>query len=210
MPAFTANTLSAFSLTKAVEPARESPVVVDPAVASLTAGLVSGEEVAFREFHARYFDRLYCFLLVITRGNEEEAGEALQQTLLRVARYARRFNSEEVFWSWLKAVARSVSRDAGRQRQRYASLLQRFALFARSPAPESHSPEEHTLRDLLAEIMEQLPADERQLLEGKYVSGESVKELAARTGLTEKAIEGRLGRLRQSVRTRLLKRLRTT
>jgi len=48
-------------------------------------------EEAFRIFHERYFARLYQFLLSVRRGNEAEAQEAMQNTLLRVVRYARRF-----------------------------------------------------------------------------------------------------------------------
>ena len=42
-------------------------------VAELTRRLAGHDEEAFREFHARYFDRLYQFLLVVARGQEHEA-----------------------------------------------------------------------------------------------------------------------------------------
>src|ERR1041385_3954857 len=77
----------------------------------LTRSLAAGDELAFEQFHSLYFDRLYRFLLVVTRGQEHDAQEALQQTLLRVIRYARVFRSEEAFWCWLKVVARSAARD---------------------------------------------------------------------------------------------------
>ena len=40
--------------------------------------MAAGDEEAFREFHAHYFDRLYRFLLVVARGQEHEAQEALK------------------------------------------------------------------------------------------------------------------------------------
>ena len=98
------------------------------AIRVLTEGLTKGDEESFRTFHREYFDRLYTLLLVICRGREEEAREALQQTLIRVARYARPFDSEEVFWSWLTTLARCSARNAGRKQQRYTALLRRFAL----------------------------------------------------------------------------------
>ena len=64
-------------------------------VAELTRRLVARDEDAFREFHTLYFDRLYQFLLVVARGQEHEAQEALQETLLRVARSPRVFDNEE-------------------------------------------------------------------------------------------------------------------
>jgi DNA-directed RNA polymerase specialized sigma24 family protein len=45
--------------------------------------------------------------------------------------------------------------------------------------------------------LEELDPQDRLLLEGKYLNGETVKELSAQTGLTDKAVESRLGRLRR-------------
>jgi RNA polymerase sigma-70 factor (ECF subfamily) len=171
----------------------------------LTQGLAAGDEGAFREFHAVYFDRLYQFLLVVARGQEDEAQEALQQTFLRVLRYARVFDSEEIFWSWLKMLARSAARDAGRKRHRYWSLLEKFALFRRTEFQAPQAPHEDSLRAALEESLEELEAADRRLIEGKYLEGATVKELGAQLGLTEKAVESRLARLRQQLRERLLR-----
>jgi hypothetical protein len=69
-------------------------------IQTLTHRLTAGDEEAFREFHGRYFDRLFRHLLGLTRGDEDEAKEALQETLIRVAKYVRRFDDEGVFWCW--------------------------------------------------------------------------------------------------------------
>ena len=175
---------------------------------SLTRRLHAGDEEAFREFHEAYFDRLYQFLLVVTRGGEHEAREALQDTLLRVARYVRVFESEETFWCWLKAVARSAARDGARKRRRYLAVLQNFALaFGKSP-DEPPIKEDGFLHALLEESLEELTPADRRLIESKYFGGSAVRDLAADTGLTEKAVESRLVRLRRGLRERILKRLR--
>jgi len=178
-------------------------------VALLTHRLAAGEEAAFREFHALYFDRLYQFLLVVSRGHEHEAQEALQQTLLRVLRYVRVFESEEVFWSWLKVLARSAARDAGRKQQRYAVVLQQFALRWRDFAADRFCGEDNRLGIVLEESLNELDPDDRRLIEGKYLEATSVKELSALTGLTEKAVESRLLRLRRHLRERVINKLRS-
>lgn len=175
-----------------------------PDVAALTAGIRAGNEEAFREFHQRYFDRLYQFLLVVARGNEAEARDALQETLLRVVRYARKFDNEDAFWNWLKVVARSAARDAGRKQHRYFNLLQKFALHSETHPAHSVPP----LGDLLAESLEELPASERELIQAKYLHGATVKELAAHRGLTEKAVESLLLRVRQRIREFILNKLK--
>jgi len=207
----TTNTLSQLPLTDIDPVPSASVTAADGSITNLTTRLAAGDEAAFREFHDRYFDRLYCFLLVVARGCEDEAHEALQQTLLRVVRYAKVFTSEEVFWSWLKALARSAARDVGRQRQRYAVLLQRFSFFVqRRESEERYAGEESALHTLMEETMAELPQEERRLIEGKYLLGETVRELSARTGLTEKAVEARLGRLRQHLKHCVLEKLRSS
>jgi RNA polymerase sigma factor (sigma-70 family) len=170
--------------------------------------LAAGEEAAFREFHAQYFDRLHQFLLVVARGQEHEAREALQETLVRVARHARAFDDEDAFWCWLKAVARNAARDAGRKRTRYAALLQTFANFVRPATPASPTADDDRLTAVIDECLAELAADDRALLQGKYLAGATVQELSAREGLTPKAVESRLLRLRRDLRARVLAKLR--
>ena len=179
-------------------------------IAQLSRRLAAGEEAAFREFHAAYFDRLYRFLLVLARGQEQDAQEALQQTFLRVVRYARAFESEEAFWDWLKVLARSSACDAGRKQQRYSALLEKFKLWRSAEVSDPSSATENRWRDALEESLAKLTAEERRLLEGKYLEGSTVKDLSAETGATEKAVESRLLRLRRQLRERLLQKLHST
>jgi RNA polymerase sigma factor (sigma-70 family) len=189
--------------------------VVDPTstgdelggIGGLTRRLAAGEESAFKEFHERYFDRLYRFLLVVARGHEDQAREALQMTLLRVARYARAFESEEAFWDWVKVLARSAARDAGRRQQRYRALLERFARLWQAPPQAKGSGEEDQLRLALEESLDGLAPPDRHLVAGKYLEGHSVRELSEQTGLTEKAVESRLLRLRRLLREETLNKL---
>ncbi len=172
----------------------------------LTCGLAAGSEEAFREFHHRYFDRLFRLALVLTRGDQATAGDVLQDTLCRVVRHARRFDDEEDFWCWLVAVTRSAARDAGRKQRRYLALLKDYA--RRWLQPQSGGEDEKRLDELAAQCLAELDATDRALVEGKYLERLRVRELAERADLTEKAVESRLGRLRQHLRARLLDRLR--
>lgn len=179
------------------------------AIALLTRRLAAGEEEAFREFHGLYFDRLYHFLLAVTYGQEQEAQEALQETLLRLLRHPKVFADEDVFWCWLKAVARNAARDGHRKHRRYFALLQNFAL-GRSPgAGDPASNDDRRLGALLEESLDELKPEDRLLLENKYLDGESVREISALAGLSEKAVESRLLRLRRQLRERILEKLRT-
>jgi RNA polymerase sigma-70 factor (ECF subfamily) len=176
----------------------------------LTRRLAAGEEDAFREFHRLYFDRLYHFLLAVTRGEEQAAQEALQETLLRLLRHPRVFAEEDVFWCWLKAVARNAARDAHRKHCRYFALLQSFALgLSRDQSEAPAGGGDSVLSALLEESLDELEPDDRRLIENKYLDGETVRELSVLAGLSEKAVESRLLRLRRHLRARIMEKLRT-
>lgn len=175
----------------------------------LTRALAAGEEEAFRKMHAFYFDRLYRFLLVVARGNEIEAREALQDTLLRIVRHPRIFSTEEAFWCWLKVLARSAARDAGRKHQRYGRFLERFAWYRSFTEEQKRPPERANLMDLLEEALTGLDACDRLLVESKYLEGYTVKHLAQEYNLTEKAVESRLHRIRRQLRACLLQLLKS-
>lgn len=183
-------------------------MAAETSIADLTRRLAAGEEAAFREFHEHYFDRLYQFLLSVSRGNEHEAREAMQDALLRVVRYARRFEDEEVFWSWLKNVARSAARDGGRKHRRYFSMLRDFAARWIEPSAGRDDGEEERMQSLLEESLVELEPGDRQLIEDKYLKGAMIRELASQSGLTDKAVESRLLRLRRQLRESVLKKLR--
>src|SRR6266540_2080795 len=98
---------------------------------SITARMTRGDEAAYRTFYELYFHRLLRCLLVLTGGREDAAREALQLTLVRVVRHIRRFESEEIIWSWLTVLARSSLVDEERKRKRYFGLLDRFIVWTR-------------------------------------------------------------------------------
>jgi RNA polymerase sigma-70 factor (ECF subfamily) len=179
------------------------------AITSLTTRMAARDEEAFREFHSLYFSRLLRYHIIIARGDEHAAHEALQETLLRVVRHARRFDDEEVFWCWLTVLARSSASDAGRKRNRYWQLLAGYArslLHRNEIFPPAETDRE--LREMLDQSITELDTETRALVEGKYLRRATVRELAAETGLTEKAVESKLLRARRELRENVLTKLR--
>lgn len=175
-------------------------------IASLTARMAEGDEDAYRMFHELYFHRLRRYLLVVTGGREEAAREALQLGLLRVVRHVRRFDVEEVFWSWLTVLARSAVVDEERKRNRYLAFLGRF--FRREQIEAATNVEaDARLEELLRVNLNSLPWEERELIQRKYFARESVKAIAADLGATEKAIESQLVRIRRKLKADILTQL---
>src|SRR3954469_10257575 len=76
-------------------------VNAEPVIVQLTQRMAAGAEDAFREFHAAYFARLSRYVLVLMRADDDAARDVTQETLLRVVRHVRRFETERIFWDWL-------------------------------------------------------------------------------------------------------------
>jgi RNA polymerase sigma-70 factor, ECF subfamily len=170
------------------------------ATAELTRRMVKGEEEAFGQFYDLYSARLCGYLFVICRGNEQQARELLQETMIKVARYVRVFEEEEIFWKWLTVVARSCWVDENRKRNRYLAALERFWNWRSVDAAAVESDEM-----LMVGSLELLCEEDRTLLTQKYVEGLSVREIAQACGSSEKAVESRLTRARSRMKEVLKK-----
>jgi RNA polymerase sigma-70 factor (ECF subfamily) len=172
-------------------------------VASLTRRLVKGEEDAYREFYDAYSSRLFGYLFVLCCGNADQARELLQQTMIRVAKYVRVFEQEEILWNWLATVARSCWVDETRKRHRYLAALERLWTWSRHDASPPDSADRD---DIFQKALNALPEPERLLLTHKYIDELSVREIAALCGESEKAIESRLTRARHRIKQIILSR----
>ena len=179
----------------------------EAAISRLTRGLAAGDEAAFREFHGWYFQRLFRYLLVAAHGDETLARDALQETFVRVARHARRFDDEKAFWDWLAVLGRSAVADGGRKQSRYRRLL---AIFRYEPRPVEScvSRVDEPMFGALEAAMTQLDAADCTLLGRKYGEGCTTRQIAAEAGVTEGAVESRLVRIRRELRGHILRVLR--
>lgn len=151
-------------------------------------------------------------MIVTTAGDEHAARDALQATLLRLARHARPFDDEAIFWSWLTVLARSALADQRRGRRRYFAFLDRFtrhaAIQSEIDAPRPDADTGDRLDTLLTAQLATLPAADRDLLHWKYRDAVPVRTIAERLNVSEKTIESRLSRLRTRLRADILNRLR--
>ncbi len=179
------------------------------ATAELTLAMARGSEAAFARFFENYFNRLFRYLLVISRGDETAARDALQDTMTRVAKHVRRFDDEQAFWDWLTVLARSAARDGGRKQTRYRNLLTRFFERAEPAGLSATLPaeSEDRLNEALDAALKALSDLERKLIDQKYFQGLSVRELAHLGELTEKAVESRLLRARRTLRETINRQL---
>jgi len=142
---------------------------------------------------------------VVTRGDEQAARDALQETYLRVVRHGKRFDDEEAF-------SRCAARDGGRRQQRYRHLISRYFQFRNTDSiheaePTSKDPEQ-VLEDRVHDSLARMDPSERSLLESKYFERASVRDLARQLSLSEKAVESKMTRARKKLKSMVLNQMR--
>jgi RNA polymerase sigma-70 factor (ECF subfamily) len=182
-----------------------STVATAPDIQALTRAVRRGDADAFSRFYDLYSFRLYKFVLVLARGDENEAREVCQGAFIKLAKRCDVFDDERRLWAWLCVLAKNTFLDHCRARRR----LNRFvSLGELSTEPNGHVNPDHRLNEILREALAALPPDERELIQAAYVDQRPLRELAEEAGQTYKAVESRLGRLRQKLKEQLLKDLR--
>ena len=175
------------------------------AVNGLTTRMTAGDEKAFNAFHNLYCDRLFRYLIVLCRGDEELSRDLLQVTMLKVVRSIRPFSDEAEFWNWLAAIARNNFLDYARKAQRRPQFE---PILETSYAASSAQAEDTLLVTTLERALGQLPSEERALIESFYFDNGSYASLATQHDTSPKAVESRLARVRQKLRQTILKYLR--
>jgi RNA polymerase sigma-70 factor (ECF subfamily) len=162
----------------------------------LVALLRAGDIAAFDQFYAAHHNRLYAFLLRLTR-DEGLACDLAQDTWLRLAANARRLAADSNPAAWLFAVARNLYRS-----HRRWALLDRARLLelAGFQSPKMPSPLERLRHDRTQRAVEHgiasLPLAEREVLLLVCVEGIGANEVAAMLGLSPEATRKRLSRAR--------------
>lgn len=176
------------------------------ALRSLTESIVKGNEEAFNRFYALYFDALYRYLLLVSGGLEEAARDSLQETMIRVIRYMKPFDDASAFWNWLRRIAKSSFIDQMRKTKRHDGLIP-FSALEKTLDETAQADPDATLENILAGCLKRLRPDEQDLIEGKYMQSRSYAHLAEQLGVTPKAVESRLARIRRKLKAMILERL---
>ena len=162
----------------------------NPRSDSLSAPASGGElsaETLVRDHYA-FLERLCLSIL----GDEQEAQDAGQETLLRALLHQAKFQPGTSLKSWLTTIAVNISRDMLRRRSARQRLQGVLHLVRLAPA----SPEEAVIgseRDrALWQLVRGLGEKQRLPLVLRYVHGLPVSEIAQILGLSEGTVHSRL------------------
>jgi len=178
---------------------------------ALARRILGGDEDAFRDLFDRFFPRLYRFALARLPRDPDAARDVVQQTFCQAIERLDTYRGEAALYTWFCQILRNAIADHYRRNDRSAGRMVLLedqpnarAILESLAAPAADEPEAGVLRQQLHRIVEAtldaLPGHYGEALEWKYVDGLSVREIASRLQLGEKAAESLLSRARESFR----------
>ncbi len=175
--------------------------------AELLAGVAAGEEAALAELYDRYHLLAFSLALRVLR-DRARAEDVVQDAFLAIWRKAPLFAATRgSVKTWLAAIVRNRAIDVVRARRESDADDEAVLLALRDSAPGveeqvTASLDRHTVRA----AMEELPAEQRRVVEMAYFEGFSHSEIAELTGLPLGTVKGRIRLAMQRMRGELLAR----
>ena len=157
-----------------------------------------GEVAAFSELVARYQDRIYRFLLRMTRS-QEDARELTQETFLNAYTALPRWRPQAQLGTWLFSIARNQALDLLRRARRvdFVELdeLHAAQIPASQPTPEAALQARQRLL-ALDKALAQLPVEHREILLLRDIEDMAYEDIAQVLDISLGTVKSRIARAR--------------
>lgn len=161
----------------------------------LRAGDSAGAEALLR-----YYGPLMRYIIAPILPNSEDREECLSEAAMRVWEKIGSYDPERGSWrGWLTALTRNAALNRARQNGRSGGEELSPGIPSQDPGPE----EELLLRErreALDRALAQLSAREQTLFYRKYYYLQSTAQIASEVGMTPRAVEGKLYRIKKRLR----------
>lgn len=173
------------------------------------------DPTAVARWFGQYADAVYAFAWRRVSRNPDLAADVVQETFLRALNGIDGYDpARGAMLTWLLLIARNCVADAWRHRRRHetgndaweqidAGLLEACRHLQTQPLPEDVVASQE-MADLVRIAMAGIPADYREVLDGRYYRQDSLAQMALRRGCTEGAIKSLLHRARLALKDALL------
>lgn len=177
------------------------------AIAKVTDGqlvsqYIQGSELALSQLIARHGDELLHFVYAKTR-DEDVAQDIVQESWMKFVDAVKtgKYSEQGTFLAWIYRVARNKTMDYFRKQKRSKEQSMENCMFmVDAQMDEQFNADElmcmGDMHELMWKAVQNLPENQKEVLEMRIVAGMSFKEIAEETGV---GINTALGRMRYAV-----------
>lgn len=168
----------------------------------LVSSYLSGNEEALSFLIKKHRQRLFSYIIVRIQ-NEDAANDVFQDTFVKAIQTLKggKYNEEGKFLNWIMRIAHNLIIDHFRRNKRMPTIspTDEFNIFDVIKGEELNV-EERTVKTQieadLVRLIEELPAEQKEVLKLRHYSELSFKEIAEQTGVS---INTALGRMRYAL-----------
>jgi RNA polymerase sigma-70 factor (ECF subfamily) len=157
----------------------------------LVQGLRSQDPGAVQEMVASHGDRLFRSACLLC-GDQAEAQDLVQETLLQAVRSAPRFRGASSVYTWLHGILLNLTRHYHRDRKR---MVYDEELARQEPAPPEENPSRLDVEmttGALTDMLGGLSGPHREVLILRFYEDMKIHEIAAHLGISKGTVKSRL------------------
>lgn len=149
-----------------------------------------------------HYGPLMRYIIEPILASPQDREECLSEAAMRVWDGIGGYDPDRGSWTaWLTAVTRNTALNRLRKNRRGTEELSEHTPATEPPPEEALL--ERELREELRQAIARLPEKDLRLFYRKYYYMQSTEQIAAELGLTPRAVEGRLYRIRERLRKQL-------
>ena len=154
-------------------------------------------------FFDEFYPRIFRFVASATGAPAADVDDLVQETLLHAWRNRAQYRGESSLLTWVLSIARNRAKMRNRSLRKKADVESALRKIDREEIPADLLQSEETAGAVRRAIDALDPAHAEVLLR-RYFESRTLREIAEEFGESEKAIESRLHRARESLRDKLL------
>ena len=147
-----------------------------------------------------HYGPLMRYIIAPILQNPQDQEDCLSEVAMRVWKKIEQFNQERGSWkTWLTAITRNAALNYTRDTHRHNSVEE---IPDDTPSPEEMIIQKER-QSAVNYALRQLSPKDRMLFYRKYYYLQSTAQIASELGMTERAVEGKLYRLKKQLRKML-------
>ena len=146
--------------------------------------VLNGEANQYRKLVEKYQNPVFNLFLRMLK-NEGQAKEYTQQTFVKAYEALNKFRFEHRFFSWIYRIAINLALSSLKQQRKYAGMQSMNEVVVTEKYPDDKN-------EVLRKVLNMLNEKQRVVIDLKYFSGLSYKEIAETLQLPEKRVKSRL------------------
>lgn len=166
---------------------------------------LAGNTICYETLFDRYRHPLYA-AIVSRCGDEQDAGDIIQETYVKAYFNLPRYNADYTFGQWVYTIARNLFIDYARRKRSAGSTVSIDSNTTGemiNPACDMPNPEERIISrqrsSLLDNLLEELPAHYRTMIQLRFIKEYSYEEIAEQLGMPIGTVKTQIHRAREKL-----------